>query len=468
MADLTYCNPLPVENYPHVRRQPTAISKGDHRSMADPTVLYHKGKWYMYPTYDLAYVSEDMVHWSHHPIEPRNIGDAPTAVVFRGKVYMAANQSSLFVGDSPLGPFHELGAFRLPDGTPLRVNDPMLFADDDGRLYLYWGLSDPGIFGAELDGDHPTQLICDPVRLLAFDPAHEWEWFGEYNQEPGRSSIEGSWMLKVNGRYYLTYVGPGTCFRTYSMGAYVSDEGPLSGFRYQKRNPILRTLHGMMKGPGHGCIVQAPDGQLWAYYTSIVCYADRFERRIGMDPAGIDENGELFVHGASDVPQWMPGQKERPELGNDVPVWPLTFGNPAFASSCAPGRDAIYAISDTLLDWWQPSQADESPTLTVALRGCYRVSSFRVIWRDVGINFEQGRLPGAFQYAVEGLTEGGWETLFDASRNETDINCAYHECTPKDVTEVRLRILGSPKGIEPGVLNFTAFGVYVRRTEGLK
>lgn len=422
----------------------------------------------MYPTYDLAYVSEDMVHWRHHPIEPRNIGDAPTAIMYHGKTYMAANQSALFVADSPLGPFRELGMFRLLDGTQIRVNDPMLFADDDDRLYLYWGLSDPGIFGAELSAADPTQLICEPIRLIGFDSSHPWEWFGEYNQESGRSSIEGSFMIKLDGRYYLTYAGPGTCFRTYAMGAYVSDEGPLSGFRYQTRNPILRTLHGIMKGPGHGCIVQAPDGQLWAYYTSILCYADRFERRIGMDPAGIDENGELFVCGASDVPQWMPGQKKRPELGNDVPVWPLTFGNPVFASSCEPGHDAIYAISETLLDWWQPAGQDETPTLTVALRGCYCVSSMRIIWRDVGISYEEGRLPGAFQYVVEGLTADGWQTLLDASENRTDINCDYREFPCREVTQVRLRIMGSPDGIAPGVMNFTVFGVYTHRTEGVE
>lgn len=465
--DRTYCNPLPVQNYPSGTADPFHKDSEDYRSMADPTVLYHDGRWYMYPTYEMAYVSDDMVHWQHHPIEPKDVGAAPTVAEFRGRFYLAANQSALYVADDPLGPFREIGAFRKQDGTELRVNDPMIFADGE-RLYLYWGLSDPGIFGVELDADNPRQLIGEPVRLLAFDPSHEWERFGEHNQEPGRSSIEGAWMVKVNGRYYLTYVGPGTCFRTYSMGAYVSDEGPLSGFRYQQRNPILTTLHGLMKGPGHGCIVQAPDGQLWAFYTSVLCYAHKFERRIGLDPAGIDENGELFVRGASDMPQWMPGEKPQPELGNDAPLSPLTFSNPAHASSCAPGRDAIYAVNDTLLDWWQPAQGDREPTLTVALRACYNVSAARVIWRDVGLDYTAGRLPGPFRYVVEGLTDNGWEILLDASGNEMDINCDFRTFAPLAVTEVRLRILGWPEGIAPGVMSFSAFGTYVRRTEGVR
>ena len=85
------------------------------------------------------------------------------------------------------------------------------------------------------------------------------------------------------------------------MGTYVSDS-PMGPFVYQQRNPILTTRYGLVRGPGHGCIVKGPNDTLWAFYTCCLCYEYGFERRIGMDPAGIDEKGNLFVAGATQFP----------------------------------------------------------------------------------------------------------------------------------------------------------------------
>lgn len=464
----TYCNPLRVVDYPRGTSLNSDCDAEDHRSLADPTVILYKDRYYMYPSYGMAWVSDDMYNWQHVPVQPDNIGDAPTVAEFHDTFYLTANQSDLYRSASPLGPFESMGPFRTPDGQPLRVNDPMIFVDGE-RVYLYWGLADPGIFGAELCPDDLSQLITEPKILIAYDPDHEWERFGEWNQELGRSSIEGSWMFRHNGRYYLTYVGPGTCYATYSMGAYVSDQGPLEGFVYQKRNPILHNTHGMMKGPGHGCIIEAKDGTLWAFYTTILCFMNRFERRIGVDPAGIDENGEIYVCGSTDTPQWMPGVCEHPELGNDAGLKPLTFNNPTTATSHAPGREPIYATDDTLLDWWQPAADDPDKALNVELRGGYNVSAVRVLFRDVGLKYDAGRLPGPFRYLVEcqNKPEDPWVTVVDRSNNQQDLCCDYEQFDPQPAQRVRLRLLNSPEGIEPGVINFTAFGTYLYRTEGV-
>ena len=73
------------------------------------------------------------------------------------------------------------------------------------------------------------------------------------------------------------------------MGAYYSDEGPLSGFVYQRRNPIVSSRAGLVRGGGHGSIVHAPDGSLWAFYTIPMPCAHLYERRIGMDRVEVDE-----------------------------------------------------------------------------------------------------------------------------------------------------------------------------------
>lgn len=459
--DQTFCNPLVLPDYPrgrHCRDDASRHDGIDFRETADPTVLYYEGKWYLYPSCGMAYVSEDFITWKHVPIEPEDTGYAPTVVLHRGKFYLTACNSGVFVSDSPLGPFREIGNFTRPDGVCPEIYDPMLFSDDDGRLYLYYGLGGPGIFGVELDPEDPVKMLAMPKKLFGYNPEHKWERPGEWNEDASISYCEGSWMIKLGGRYYLTYAAPGTEFRTYGMGAYVSDS-PLGDFHYQQRNPILQQKYGLVRGPGHGCIVKGPGETLWAFYTCTVCYAHPFERRIGCDPAGIDENGELFVLDATEIPQWAPGRNPHPERGNDAGLLPVSYCRKAVASSCAPGRDAIYALDHSMLSWWQPAQEDKEPSYTVFLPPKLELAAVRLVWRDVGLDYDRGVLPGPFQYALEACDEGEeWVTLVDAGKNTTDLLIDYRTFAPVVKSRVRLRILGWPEGIAPGLINLTVFG----------
>ena len=51
-----------------------------------------------------------------------------------------------------------------------------------------------------------------------------------------------------------------------------------------------------------------------------------------------------------------------------------------------------------------------------------------------------------------------WKTVVDFSHNQTDLSVAYHPIDTVLANFVRIRILGAPEGITPGLLNFTAFG----------
>ena len=52
-----------------------------------------------------------------------------------------------------------------------------------------------------------------------------------------RPFTEGAYMTKHNGKYYFQYGAPGTEFKVYADGVYVSDS-PLGPFVYQKHNPM--------------------------------------------------------------------------------------------------------------------------------------------------------------------------------------------------------------------------------------
>ena len=72
-----------------------------------------------------------------------------------------------------------------------------------------------------------------------------------------------------------------------------------------------------------------------------------------------------------------------------------------------------------------------------------------------------GILPGPFRYVVEYAPDTAldtWEPLIDASKNTQDLCIDYREVETVQAYGIRLRILGTPKGIAPGLVSLTAFG----------
>jgi len=473
----TYCNPLPIKD---IKSGKWLDGPGegkdykDHRSISDPSVVYHDGKWIMYPSYSVAYVTEDFVNWEYVDINVPRLGYSPAVVNFKGKWYLNGHgKSELYVSDSPLGPFELCGHFTDTKGNIFAPVDACFLADGD-RLYLYFfnGVNEHNMdverltstAGVELDPDRPWQFITEPVILNVFNPDKEWQRMGEHNQNKRMGWIEGQWVKKIGSRYYLLYSGSGTISGTYANGVAYSDEGPLSGFVDQKvHDPLTRKTHGLMRGAGHGSIVDGPDGTLWIFYTCIFNYNHVYERRVGMDPLGIDENGELYCPAVTDTPQYAPGVLKHPENGNSAGLLPLTFNSRPVASSNAPGRDAIYASDDSILSWWQPAEDDAEPEIifTLGTKTAYDVSSVRLIWRDLGMDTDNGIYAGPFRYVMEYSKDSDgtqWDVLVDASENKDDLCIDYRQFETVKTYAIKLRILGAPKGITPGLVSLTAFG----------
>lgn len=461
----TYCNPIPLPDYPLGKSFFANQTKKSYRETADPTVIYHNGKWYMYPSCKMAYVSDDYITWKYVDIKPSDIGYAPTVVEHNGKFLLAATHcEDLYISDSPLGPFECIGKFKDINGEVVSLFDIMLFSDDDGSLYVYGGDAKMhrSIVGAQLDSENMLQMITPIKELVKFDPNNKWMCHGEWNQNKGSSYIEGPYMYKKNGVYYLTFCAPGTQYSSYCMFAYRS-ASPLEGFVPQKNNPFLAKRYGIVRGPGHGCIVEGPNDTIWAFYTCTLCYEHMFERRIGMDCVSINEDGELCVNNVTEIPQWQPGFKPNQHISNDAGLLPLTFRENTYASSCVYGREAIYATDDSMLTWWEPSKQDTNPTLTVDFseNAVYSISSMRVIWRDVGMDIGNNILPGAIQYIVEAYNEKQeWECVLDMSNNQCDMTIDYRKLKEINATKVRITVKGAPKGIIPGIISFCVFGKY--------
>jgi hypothetical protein len=468
----TWCNPLPLPNYPVGKRvrdaaigapagsdalflQPTI---DQYRELADVSMLWHENKWYMYPSVDMAWVSADGgATWQHHPLNVRDIGYAPTIVKHRGKFLLMGSDSAVHTADAPLGPFTPLGPIPTPRNLPGQT-DPMLFSDDDGRLFFYWGCTpSDGIYGVELDPENPTRLRGEAKRLITFEPqAYPWQRVGDWNEDPNTGWMEGGWMLKRHGTYYLTFCAGGTENRTYAVGA-VTSKSPLGPFTPQKNNPILRSVDGLVTGAAHGSFVEGPHNSLWAFYTVRAGVIHGFERRLGMDPAYIGEDGELHVRNASSAPMRLPTASKPAEPTGWIP---LGANRRTITSSTAPNLQGRFAVDDDLRTWWQPAAEDKAPMLTNVLSGGGRatVHAVRIAWRDVGMNTRGGVVPGAFRYRVEAQSGNTWTTIVDRSASTEDLLIDYRETAPTPATAVRLVIVGAPQGITPAVAEFTVFG----------
>ena len=460
----TYINPVALPDYPIGREGIQFGFDFNWRETADPTVLYEDGKWYLFSSCRSGYVSEDFVTWKRRDIVPSDCGYAPTVVNHLGKYYLCGSLSDLFVSDEIMGEYKSLGKFRFENGEEIgKYYDPMLFSDDDGRLYIYYVVYDPeigstAINGCELDPVDPTRFKGEPVRLINYDPSHVWERTGEHNEDAPYSAIEGPWMMKRDGTYYLIYSGPATEFSTYANGAYKS-KSPLSGFEYMKTSPFTRKTSGVVRGPGHGCVTKGPDGTYWVFYTCALCHRHPMERMIGYDRVDFDGNGDIICPEVSENPRFSPLSDEP---GGDTGLVSLAERRRPTSSSEAPGRDALYALTEDLTSFWQPADGDKDPYITIPLppHGA-KVYSCRLIWSETGLSLKHGKLPKPVIYTIKmkDRVSGEYVTAFDSSERNEDFIVDYVTFDATfDATEARIEFMKRNDGVTIGIRNVSFFG----------
>lgn len=288
---------------------------------ADPYILQYNGKYYLYSTnapmegYKVS-ESSDLVHWTDKGLclkkgdvhgTPTNSAGfwAPEVYYLDGRFYMfytVEENIGVAVADSPLGPFKKYSDGFLFPGQ--RAIDANLFIDDDGKMYLYYVISENGneIYGAEFDF---KTLAVSNQKLIITPTADTWEWTGDAGK-----IAEGPCMLKHNGKYYLTYSCNGYTSHNYAVGYAVSDD-PLTGFERYEDNPILSKLpHADVYGPGHHTFMTSPSGELFIVYHKHASKTVIHTRLICIDRCAFEKqaNGTdiLKVYGPTSTPQKLP------------------------------------------------------------------------------------------------------------------------------------------------------------------
>ena len=278
------------------RPAPRAVLPGVN---ADPHIAVFDGTFYIYPTTDgtegwrstsfRTWSSRDLVNWTDEGVIldlPRDLtwadlhAWAPAIATKDGKYYYyysAAQNVGVGVADRPEGPF------RDPLGKPLvaktdfprmQAIDPMVFVDDDGSAYLYWG-----------------QGRCKAVKLnddmISFDMAAVRDI-----TPPGYN--EGPFVHRRNGTYYLSWSEYDTRDPRYSV-AYGTGDSPLGPFTKAAENPILRQ-RGPVKGAGHHSIVQIPGRDEWviAYHRFRIPDGNGYNRETCLSPMRHAPDGRIL------------------------------------------------------------------------------------------------------------------------------------------------------------------------------
>lgn len=453
-----YCNPLPMP-----------IGVGGNAG-GDVTVIADGGKYYMCCSGGGMWVSEDLLDWEFHPVA--NIPVAPDLVKYNGKFYLTGNSDHVYVADNPLGPYEDLGLFKNTGPVEKGWNggfDTKIYVDDDNTPYLFWpGRGISGIYGVKLDPDDLTRFDGEPVHLFGFNPMHAWERYGEFNEYPGVAWIEGPWIIKRNGIYYMEYSASGTQWKTYAEGYYTATS-PLGPYTYASNNPLLRKTEGLVTGTAHGSILQIPGTDEWWQFYTIVLSNPPGGRRIGMDRIEFDSDGLMYCT-ITDTPQPAPGtvsdKAEKPSVPVTVNKMNAMNALSKFSSQQS-GYPAAFAVDNYSGTVWMPEASDKAPSITIELSPATRfdvvqhftVDAVRILFGNQRRGFGFGGNPPVYRYMLEVSQDGeNFTTVVDRRGNNLAKDTVYDEFEPVNCRFVRLTVTGWPEESPLGIIDFTVFG----------
>ena len=444
-AASTFCNPLNLDYTYKITESDKDIS---YRSGADPAVVGFRGGYYMFVTRSLGYwYSKDLTQWKF--ITPQRWyfqgSNAPAAHNYRDELlYVTGDPSgtmSLLYTDDP-----QKGDWQAVPALLRGLQDPDFFIDDDGQAFMFWGSSNRlPIRGEELDPQHRFLPKASPVELFNRDEEkHGWERFGENHDDPKKSGfIEGAWLTKHDGTYYMQYAAPGTEWDTYGDGVYTA-KSPLGPYTYAANNPISYKPGGFINGAGHGSTVVGPGGQYWHFSTMAIAVNYKYERRIGMFPTFFDRDGVMYADSSfGDYPHYAPST---PEKKGAFTGWMLlSYKKPVTASSHLGDFTPDRVTDERVKTFWVAQDNGPAQWLEIDLETLGTIRAFQINYHDYKSDL-YGRPKGLYeQYVVESsLDRKKWTILKDRSQDKID--------TPNDYVEL-------PQAVEGRYVRFTSLHV---------
>lgn len=340
---------------------------------ADPSIVQHDGKFYMYVTADpwgadflSCWVSDDFRNWTFNKLNwptkaactSPNSNDskvwAPSVIKKGDMFYMYISVGSeIWCGKAPhpLGPWENMlgDQVMIPYDTTrfYHVIDAEVFIDDDNRSYLYWGSGWNWINGhcyaAELNDDMCT-FRTEPVEVT-----------------PTRY-FEGPLMVKHGGKYFLTYSEGKTNDETYEV-RYAVGDNPMGPFTEAPNSPVL-TMNEELQvyGPGHHTVFTFEGKSYILYHKhSLPFVTGTAMRQTCINELVFDETNGLIETIIPYTTQAFPC----------LTTNPVSYIQPesVAASSEAASHTAVSNVLDNHYGTrWEASREDSQPTLTATFK----------------------------------------------------------------------------------------------------
>ena len=444
----TYCNPMNLDyGFTPI---PNFSEWGRHRATADPVIVLFKGDYYLFSTNQWGYWwSEDLYHWNFVPrrfLKPwHKVYDELCAPA------VWAMGDTLFVIGSTYTKSFPIWMSTNPrkddwkeavDSLQLGAWDPAFFLDDDNRLYCYFGSSNAyPLYVQEID-----RKKLQPIgeRKALFGLEHErygWQRFGEYyDNVPLDPFIEGAWMDKYNGKYYLQYGVPGSEMSGYADGVSVGDS-PLGPFTTQSFNPFAFKPGGFARGSGHGASFKDKWGSWWHVSSVVMNVKNSFERRLGLWPMSFDTEGILHANTVfGDYPHYLPNGPADHEKSRFTGWMLLNYNKPVRVSSTYGGFGPNNAVDESMKTFWSAATANPGEWIETDLGALSTVHAVQVNYADIDADIlgKDNRIYHQYilKYSVDGKT---WKLLVDKSANRADVPHEYTELPkPVDARYIRL------------------------------
>lgn len=439
----TICNPMNL-SYRFCLDAPS------RREAADPTMVTFKNEYYLFASKSGGYFhSTDLIHWNIITTSDLPLEDyAPAVVVMKDTLYFMASAGAPLKIYKTADP--KSGKWKVANAAfPIGMIDPDLFLDDDGRLYFYYGCSNVNpLYAVELDTKTLNPIGKSTVVFNSDKKNNGWERSGDYNDKDDSPWVEGSWMTKHNGKYYLQYSVPGTQFKSYCDGVYVADK-PLGPFKLAENNPVSAKPEGFAAAAGHSSTFQDKYGNYWHISTMTISIKHMFERRLGLFPTFFDKDGVMYVYtGFGDFPFKMPTKKiSGPE--ELFPQWMLlSYNKPVEVSSELSNHPKSYATDEEIRTFWSAKTGNKGEWISMDLQKECTVNAVQINYAENETKF-MGRNPEIYyQYLLEYSTDNKtWKTLTDKTQSKTDVPHDYIElATPIKARYIRLTNHHMPDG----------------------
>ncbi len=440
----------------HTFANPLDVVIGNERAVrgGEPVVIIFEDDYYLFVSHQRGYwYSPDFQNWTYVNA-PNYPGGVVSVVEMDGQLIGCSmnNKNVYRCIDAKKGEWEKCGELSSD-----RYGDANLFVDDDGRLYMYFGWSQIMPFQVvELDKEtfkekgEPKQLFWSDIRNHGFEVRKpEDVIYSIFNgrREYGPEElpwIEGPYMIKHNGKYYLQYAAIGLEFISYSHGIYVSDS-PMGPFKYSEHNPLTFKTSGFQVGAGHGSTFHDKKGNLWTICMIPAQYGEGGRgSELAIYPTAVDKQGVMYSNTAlGDYPQYYPEERKVGGVDNYVDWKLLSVKKRAIVSSTFQNYSPANALDEDFTTCWVAETGDPGEFFTVDLGAEASINAIQLNWDHIGaaraggmgMGFgggRQGQTPRQEQLyqcyeVMVSADNANWQTIISKPQNKMELKHDYNE-----------------------------------------